>query len=58
MAVDKVIVKIKGRAVFTQYVPKIRKSFGIKTFKLFDSTGYTYDSNVYFNNDKRAAQHL
>ena len=58
LAVDKVIVKFKGRAVFTQYIPKIRKRFDIKTFKLFDSAGYTYDSNVYFSNDKRATQHL
>ena len=41
LAVDKVIVKFKGRAVFTQYIPKIRKRFDIKTFKIFDSTGYT-----------------
>jgi hypothetical protein len=39
LAVDKVIVKFKGRVVYTKYIPKTRKSFSIKTFKLFDSTG-------------------
>ena len=73
LAVDEVIVKFKGRVLFKQYVPKKtqtfrhkkqyipkkRKSFGIKMFKLYDSTGYTYDMNVYLGKDRqRAAQHL
>ena len=37
LAVDKVIVKFKGRLVFTEYTPKIHKRFDIKTFKLWDS---------------------
>jgi len=41
LAVDEVIVKFKGRRVFKQYIPKKHKRFGIKTFKLCDSTGYT-----------------
>ena len=40
-------MKFRGRIVFKQYTPKKRKRFGIKMFKLFDSTGYTYDMNVY-----------
>jgi len=59
LAVDEVIVKFKGRVLFKEYIRKKRKSFGIKMFKLCDSTGYTYDMNVYFGKDRqRAAQHL
>jgi len=50
-------VKFKGRIVFKQYIPKKRKCFGIKMFKLCASTGYTYDMNVYLDKDmQRAAQ--
>ena len=52
LAVDEVIVKFKGRVLFKQYIPKKRKRFGIKMFKLCDSTGYTYDMNVYLGRDK------
>ena len=52
LAVDEVIVKFKGRIVFKQYIPKKRKRFCIKMFKLCDSTGYTYDMNVYLRKDK------
>jgi len=41
LAVDEVIAKFKGRIVFKQYIPKKRKGFGIKMFKLCNSTGYT-----------------
>jgi len=41
LSVDEVIVKFKGRIVFKQYIPKKRKGFGIKMFKLCDFTGYT-----------------
>jgi len=59
LAVDEIIVKFKGRIVFKQYILKKRKRFGIKIFKLCDSTGYTYDMNVYLGRDRqRAAQHL
>jgi len=59
LAVDELTVKFKGRIVFKQYIPKKRKCFGIKMFKLCDSTGYTYDMNVYLGKDgQRAAQHL
>jgi len=59
LAVDEVIVKFKGKIVFKQYILKKRKSFSIKMFKLCDSTGYTYDMNVYLGKDRqRAAQHL
>jgi len=38
---------------------KKRKRFGIKIFKLCDSTGYTYDMKVYLGKDRqRTAQHV
>jgi len=59
LAVDEIIVKFKERILFKQYIPKKRKRFGIKMFKLCDSTGYTCDMNVYLGKDRqRAAQHL
>ena len=59
LAVNEVIVKFKGRVLFKQYILKKRECFGIKMFKLCDSTGYTYDMNVYLGKDRqRAAQHL
>jgi len=41
LAVDEIILKLKGRVLFKQYIPKKRKRFGIKMLKLCDSTGYT-----------------
>jgi len=39
--------------------PEKHKCFGIKMLKLCDSTGYTYDMNVYLGKDRRrVAQHL
>jgi len=59
LAIDEVTVKFNGRVVFKQYIPKKRKRFGIKMFKLCDSTGYTYDMNVYLGKERqRAEQHL
>jgi len=52
LAIDEVIVKFKGRVVFMQYITKKDKRFGIKMFKLRDSTGYTYGMNVYLGKDK------
>jgi len=44
--VDEVIVKFKGKVIFRQYIPKKRKCFGIKIYKLCDGSGYTYDMRV------------
>ena len=41
LAVDEVIVKFKGRVIFRQYIPKERKHFSIKIYKLCDESGYT-----------------
>jgi len=42
LAVDKVIVKFKGRVIFRQYIPKKRNHFGIKIHELCDESGYIY----------------
>jgi len=55
LAVDKVIVKFKGRVIFRQYIPKKRKRFGIKIYKLCDESGYTYDMRVYLGRDSCSA---
>jgi hypothetical protein len=47
LAVDEVIVLLKGRVIFRQYVPQRHISFGIKLYKICDETGYTYDMTVY-----------
>jgi len=52
LAIDEVIVPFKGRVIFKQYIPKKRKRFGIKMFKLCDSNGYTYDMKVYLGKDR------
>jgi len=55
LAVDKVIVKFKGRVIFRQYIPKKRKCFGIKIYKLCDKSGYTYNMRVYLGRDSHFA---
>ena len=55
LAVDEVIVLYKGRAIFRQYIPKKRKRFGIKIYKLYDSLGYTYDMSVYLGKQRQHA---
>jgi len=52
LAIDKVIVSFKRRVIFKQYIPKNCKRFGIKIFKLCDSTGYTYDMKVHLGKDR------
>ena len=54
LAADEVIVKFQGRVIFRQYIPKKRKRFGIKIYKLSDESGYMYDLKVY----KRIAETL
>ena len=46
LAVDEVMVKFKGRVIFKQYIPKKRKHFSIKIYKLCDESGYTYDMRM------------
>jgi len=55
LEVDEVIVKFKGRVTFMQYIPKKRKHFGVKIYKLCNESGYTYDMRVYLGRDSYSA---
>jgi hypothetical protein len=55
LAVDEVIVKFQGRVIFRQYIPKKRKRYGIKIYKLCDESGYTYYMKVYLGRDSLSA---
>lgn len=49
--VGKVIVKYDGMIIFGQYIPRKRKHFGIKIYKLCDISGYIYDIRMYLGKD-------
>ncbi|GFY14325.1 piggyBac transposable element-derived protein 4 [Trichonephila clavipes] len=53
LSFDEVIIKFKGRVLFKQYIPKKRKQWGLKMYKIADATGHTYDMRVYLGKDKR-----
>jgi len=55
LTVDEVIVKYRGRVIFRQYIPKKRKHFGIKIYKLCDEAGYTCAMMVYLGKDSQFA---
>ena len=55
LAVDEVIVKYRGRVIIRQYIPKKRKHFGIKIYKLCDEAGYTCAMRVYLGKDSQSA---
>ncbi|GFY31611.1 piggyBac transposable element-derived protein 4 [Trichonephila clavipes] len=52
LAIDEVIVAFKGRIIFKQYIPKKRKRFGIKVYKIVDKKGYTFNRKVYLGADR------
>lgn len=37
------------------YIPKKYKRIGIRTYKIYDSKGYTYNINVYLGKDRQYA---
>ena len=39
--------------IFKQYIPKKHRRFGIKIFKLCDSTGYTFDMKIHLGKDRQ-----
>jgi len=53
--VDELIVKFQSRVIFRQYIPKKRKRFGIKIYKLCSESGYTCDMKMYLGKDPRSA---
>jgi hypothetical protein len=46
LAVDKVIVKFKGRVIFRQYISIKRECFDIEIYKLCAESGYTHDMRM------------
>ena len=59
LAIQDVIVLFKGRVVFRQYIPRKDKRYGVKLYKLCDSTGYTYNIKLYLGEDEQlTSQHL
>jgi len=55
LAADEIIVNYRGRVIFRQYIPKKRKCFGIKIYKLCDEAGYTCAMRVYLGKDSQSA---
>jgi hypothetical protein len=51
LAVDRVIVKFKGRVIFRQYISEKRERFDIGIYKLCAESGYTHDMRVYLGRD-------
>jgi hypothetical protein len=51
LAVGEVIVKYSVRVILRQYLPKKRKYFGIKIYRLCDEAGYTRAMCVYLGKD-------
>jgi hypothetical protein len=60
LAMDEVIVKLKGRVIKKKKIKKKRKCLGIKIYKLCDESGYTYDMTVYSHSaiDNMTATHI
>ncbi|KAK3756836.1 hypothetical protein RRG08_048882 [Elysia crispata] len=52
IAIDESLLMWKGRLIFKQYIPLKRARFGIKSFLLCDSSGYTYRFRVYAGKDE------
>jgi len=56
---EKFVFLFKGQAVFKQFISKKYKYFGIKIYKLCNSSGYTYNIKVYLREDRQSlAQQL
>ncbi|KAK2578804.1 hypothetical protein KPH14_012833 [Odynerus spinipes] len=53
IAIDESLIKFKGRLSYKQYNPSKRARFGIKMYKLCESsTGYCYNFKIYTGSDK------
>lgn len=47
LVVDESMIPFRGRLIFRQYLPKKTHKYGIKIFKICDTTGYTLKMKVY-----------
>jgi hypothetical protein len=58
-AAEMFVFLLKGKAVFKQCIVKKYTCFGMKIYKLCNSTGYTYNIQVYLRKDRQCpAQQL
>jgi hypothetical protein len=53
VAIDEVIVLFKGRVIFKQHIPKKHEQFIIKIYEICDTSGCTYDMNVYLRKERK-----
>jgi hypothetical protein len=53
LAVDEIIVLLKGRVIVRHYISKKHKRCGMKLYKLCVSKGYTYNMTVYLGKDRK-----
>uniref|UniRef100_A0A8C5PTB7 PiggyBac transposable element-derived protein domain-containing protein n=1 Tax=Leptobrachium leishanense TaxID=445787 RepID=A0A8C5PTB7_9ANUR len=52
ISVDESLMKFKGRLLFKQYIPSKRSRYGVKCYKLCESTtGYTWAFRIYEGKD-------
>lgn len=54
IVIDESMVPFRGRLKFKQYLPGKAHKYGIKLYKLCDSSGYTYNVNVYSGKSDRS----
>jgi hypothetical protein len=57
LATDKVLVLQRNSAFYTIYSKNEHQCFGIKIYKWYNSTGYTYDMEVYLRKDRQCKAH-
>ena len=51
IVVDETMIPWRGRLLFRQYNPWKSHKYGIKIYKLYDSSGYVYTTEVYTGKD-------
>lgn len=47
IVIDESMIPFRGRLLFRQYLPAKTHKYGVKIFKICDSTGYTYKLKIY-----------
>ncbi|XP_054259986.1 piggyBac transposable element-derived protein 4-like [Macrosteles quadrilineatus] len=47
LVIDESMIPFRGRLIFRQYLPQKAHKYGIKVFKVCDTTGYTLKTKVY-----------
>jgi hypothetical protein len=55
LTVSEIIVLFKGKIIFKHYITKEHRWFWIKTYKLWDWKGHTYNMSVYLHRDRKCS---